>query len=184
MAIIIPHEARLRNAFAAKGLDSMSSLPDLCLNPVVQEVVLKDANCDGFKANELLQAVVLTPDEWTPESGLVTAAQKIQRAKIAKTLAADRQCTCLIILCLVVYSCALLTTSEREQYVYASLEHRLFVQKNFFFVSRTGISYSLAHIPSLCSGLFFVTLMFFSCLHALFTLYLVIFFFPYLLVRD
>lgn len=28
---------------------------------------------------------MLTPDEWTPESGLVTAAQKIQRAKIAKT---------------------------------------------------------------------------------------------------
>jgi len=33
---------------------------------------------------ELLEAVVLTPDEWTPESGLVTAAQKIQRSKIAK----------------------------------------------------------------------------------------------------
>ncbi|TFK33312.1 hypothetical protein BDQ12DRAFT_700793 [Crucibulum laeve] len=32
----------------------------------------------------LLQAVVLTLDEWTPESGLVTAAQKIQRSKIAK----------------------------------------------------------------------------------------------------
>lgn len=39
---------------------------------------------NGFKQMELLQAVVLTPDEWTPESGLVTAAQKIQRSKIAK----------------------------------------------------------------------------------------------------
>lgn len=34
---------------------------------------------------EMLQAVILTPDEWTPESGLVTAAQKIQRKKIAET---------------------------------------------------------------------------------------------------
>ena len=89
MAIIIPHEAHLRNTLAAKGVDSTSSLADLCLNPAVQEVVLKEANAvgkkNGFKANELLQAVVLTPDEWTPESGLVTAAQKIQRAKIAKT---------------------------------------------------------------------------------------------------
>jgi len=39
---------------------------------------------NGFKLMELLEAVVLTPDEWTPESGLVTAAQKIQRSKIAK----------------------------------------------------------------------------------------------------
>lgn len=39
---------------------------------------------NGFKTLELLQATILTPDEWTPESGLVTAAQKIQRAKIAK----------------------------------------------------------------------------------------------------
>ena len=93
MAIIIPHEAHLRNALAAKGLDSTSSLGDLCLNPAVQEVVLKDVNAvgkkNGFKANELLQAVVLTPDEWTPETGLVTAAQKIQRAKIAKTFRAQ-----------------------------------------------------------------------------------------------
>jgi hypothetical protein len=32
----------------------------------------------------MLQAVVLTADEWTPESGLVTAAQKLQRKKIAQ----------------------------------------------------------------------------------------------------
>jgi long-chain acyl-CoA synthetase len=93
MAIIIPHEAHLRNTLASKALDSTSSLADLCLNPAVQEVLLKDANAvgkkNGFKANELLQAVVLTPDEWTPETGLVTAAQKIQRAKIAKTFRAQ-----------------------------------------------------------------------------------------------
>lgn len=33
---------------------------------------------------EILQAVILTPEEWTPENGMVTAAQKIQRNKIAK----------------------------------------------------------------------------------------------------
>lgn len=37
----------------------------------------------GFKGMEMLQAVVLTADEWTPENELVTAAQKIQRKKIA-----------------------------------------------------------------------------------------------------
>ena len=32
----------------------------------------------------MLYRVVLVHEEWTPESGLVTPAQKIQRAKIAK----------------------------------------------------------------------------------------------------
>jgi len=44
---------------------------------------------NGFKPFELLRAVILTPDEWTPENGLVTAAQKVQRAKIAKTFRAQ-----------------------------------------------------------------------------------------------
>ncbi|KDR78211.1 hypothetical protein GALMADRAFT_1307016 [Galerina marginata CBS 339.88] len=88
MAIIIPHEAHLRNVLQAKGMDAKPSLHDLCENPAVQKLVLAECNAvgkkNGFKPNELLQAVVLTPDEWTPESGLVTAAQKIQRARIAK----------------------------------------------------------------------------------------------------
>lgn len=54
----------------------------------MREHVLKECNVvgkkNGFKQMELLEAVVLTSDDWTPESGLVTAAQKIQRTKIAK----------------------------------------------------------------------------------------------------
>ncbi|TFK36168.1 long-chain-fatty-acid-CoA-ligase [Crucibulum laeve] len=91
MAIIIPHEQHLRHNLASNGLagvDSNASLADLCEDKKVQAYVLKECNAigkkNGFKPMELLQAVVLTPDEWTPESGLVTAAQKIQRSKIAK----------------------------------------------------------------------------------------------------
>ncbi|KAF4611844.1 hypothetical protein D9613_003770 [Agrocybe pediades] len=88
MAIIIPHEAHLRNYLSNKGLDSSRDFAALCADPAVQELVAKECNAigkkNGFKAMEMLQAVVLTPVEWTPESGLVTAAQKIQRAAIAK----------------------------------------------------------------------------------------------------
>ncbi|KAF9474969.1 long-chain-fatty-acid-CoA-ligase [Pholiota conissans] len=88
MAIIIPHEAHLRQALESKGLDATRTLAELCKDPAVQSLILKECNAvgkkNGFKPQELLQSVVLTPDEWTPESGLVTAAQKIQRAKIAK----------------------------------------------------------------------------------------------------
>ena len=46
---------------------------------------------NGFKSIEILQAVILTPEEWTPENGLVTAAQKIQRKKIAAAFDAEIQ---------------------------------------------------------------------------------------------
>ncbi|KAJ7918326.1 long-chain-fatty-acid-CoA-ligase [Mycena leptocephala] len=94
IAIIIPHEANLRAALRAgdaddaKGVDHTKGLHDLCVDPRVAALVLKECNAvgkkSGFKAMETLSAVVLTPDEWTPESGLVTAAQKIQRTVIAK----------------------------------------------------------------------------------------------------
>ena len=90
MAIIIPHADHLRHALAAKdlGVDSKAPLPELCHKPAVVDLVLKECNAvgkkNGFKSMELLQAVVLTPDEWTPESGLVTPAQKVQRKKVAE----------------------------------------------------------------------------------------------------
>ncbi|KAJ7804098.1 hypothetical protein B0H14DRAFT_2885354 [Mycena olivaceomarginata] len=97
IAIIIPHEQNLRAALKS-GSASTASLPDdkggkgapvdptkglaeLCTDPRVAALVLKECNAvgkkSGFKAMETLSA-------WTPESGLVTAAQKIQRSAIAK----------------------------------------------------------------------------------------------------
>jgi long-chain acyl-CoA synthetase len=89
MAIIIPHEVNLRHALQnINDIDSSKSLPDLCHDPKVVQIVLKECNAvgkkNGFKPMEILQAVILTPEEWTPENGMVTAAQKIQRNKIAK----------------------------------------------------------------------------------------------------
>jgi len=87
MAIIIPHAQHIQNFLTSRGIDSSRDLDAICEDPVVAELVLRECNSigrkNGFKPFELLQAVVLTPDEWTPESGLVTAAQKVQRAKIA-----------------------------------------------------------------------------------------------------
>ncbi|KAF8824666.1 hypothetical protein HHX47_DHR8000422 [Lentinula edodes] len=94
IAIIIPHEVHLRHALQnISGVDSSRSLPELCHDPKVAELVLKECNAigkkNGFKPMEILQAVILTPEEWTPENGLVTAAQKIQRNKIAKEFAQE-----------------------------------------------------------------------------------------------
>ncbi|KAL1734595.1 hypothetical protein EV714DRAFT_280990 [Schizophyllum commune] len=89
LAIIIPNEAHLRHTLEEQGSgEAKAELPVLCHSAKVRALVLKECNAvgkkNGFKTMELLQAVVLTPDEWTPESGLVTAAQKIQRSKIGK----------------------------------------------------------------------------------------------------
>lgn len=86
MAIIIPHE---RNIRAATDADSRAlSFSDLCADPGVRRSILRECNDIGRRAGlrpfELLAAVVLTPEEWTPENGLVTPAMKIQRAKIGK----------------------------------------------------------------------------------------------------
>ncbi|KAJ7661936.1 long-chain-fatty-acid-CoA-ligase [Mycena polygramma] len=89
IAIILPHEHNLRAALKNGGdVDASKGLPELCRDPAVAAMVLKECNAvgkkNGFKAMESLAAVILTPHEWTPESGLVTAAQKIQRTAIAK----------------------------------------------------------------------------------------------------
>lgn len=90
IAIIFPHEAHLKEALAT---NANLPAPDtdihkLCEDPAVQEFYLKDmqaiAKKNGFKSIEVVQGVVLAPEEWTPENGLVTAAQKVQRKAVEK----------------------------------------------------------------------------------------------------
>ncbi|KAM0749891.1 acetyl-CoA synthetase-like protein [Meredithblackwellia eburnea MCA 4105] len=88
MAIIFPHEANLKQLVKEKGIN-VGEHPDfqeLCENEAVQKAVLAELGVAGKKAGlkplEFLQSVVLTSEEWTPQNGLVTAAQKLQRKAI------------------------------------------------------------------------------------------------------
>lgn len=88
IAIIFPHEGHLRQMLEGSDLSALAdkSLPELCSNSDVNKLVLKECSAvakkNGFKAIEQLQGAILIADEWTPHSGLVTAAQKLQRKKI------------------------------------------------------------------------------------------------------
>ena len=90
IAILFPHEVHLRQALAANaGLPAPDTdIHELCKDAAVREFYLRElqtiAKKNGFKSIEVVQGVVLTPDEWTPESGLVTAAQKVQRKAVEK----------------------------------------------------------------------------------------------------
>ncbi|KAJ3534142.1 hypothetical protein NMY22_g7048 [Coprinellus aureogranulatus] len=91
IAIVVPHESKLRAAVSSNPSTSSVStapFPDLCANKEVQKLVTNACNDTGkknkFKGAELLKGVVLTAEEWTPENGLVTAAQKVNRGVIGK----------------------------------------------------------------------------------------------------
>jgi len=90
IVILFPHEVHLRELLASNAnLPAPDTdLHKLCEDQSVKEFYLRDlqaiAKKNGFKAIEIVQGVVLSPEEWTPESGLVTAAQKVQRKAVEK----------------------------------------------------------------------------------------------------
>lgn len=93
MAVIHPHEHNLRHQISVNAPAGMKCSPEadfetLCQDKAIVELVLKETNAAGkkagFKPMETLEAVVLTHEEWTAENGLLTAAQKLQRKKVAE----------------------------------------------------------------------------------------------------
>ncbi|EAZ62939.2 long-chain fatty acid--CoA ligase and synthetase 4 [Scheffersomyces stipitis CBS 6054] len=91
IAIVVPIEAHLRShlidekIYTADELKS-KSLAILCHDIKVVHTVthslIATGKAQGLRGIELLQSVVLLDEEWTPQNGLVTAAQKLQRKKI------------------------------------------------------------------------------------------------------
>ncbi|KAJ1948722.1 long-chain fatty acid-CoA ligase [Linderina macrospora] len=64
---------------------------DLCKEPKIQEHIfdslLAAAAANGFVRTETVIGCVIDPDGWTPENGFLTAATKLQRARIRQKLA-------------------------------------------------------------------------------------------------
>ena len=77
--VVVAHPVNLP-AFAKKnGLGDGEDLEHLCKDEKVVDAALRElvsvGKKQGLKGMELLEAIVLTEDEWTPESGFLTAAQ-------------------------------------------------------------------------------------------------------------
>lgn len=91
IAMIIPNEGHFmqylkdQKIFSESQLES-KSMSQLCVDKKVTKAVLDSilstGKSQGLKGIELLQNVVLIDDEWTPQNGFVTSAQKLQRKKI------------------------------------------------------------------------------------------------------
>ena len=81
--VVVAHPVNLP-AFAKKNnLGSGEDLEHLCSDDKVVDAALRELNAvgkkQGLKGMEQLEAIVLTADEWTPESGFLTAAQSKRR---------------------------------------------------------------------------------------------------------
>lgn len=94
IAMILPNEGHLRSYLEDSGVYSSSdlknkALSDLCNDSKVTKAVLKSlmatGKSQGLKGIEFLQNIVLLDDEWTPQNGMVTSAQKLQRKKILES---------------------------------------------------------------------------------------------------
>jgi len=92
VALIFPVEARLQELAKEKKLENLN-FEQLCANKEINSVVLQaciaQANKADFKPAELLAAISLVPDEWTPQNGLVTAAHKIKRKDLQQKYQAE-----------------------------------------------------------------------------------------------
>ncbi|KAF2705175.1 long-chain-fatty-acid-CoA ligase 1 [Pleomassaria siparia CBS 279.74] len=87
VAIVEPGAPALRKI--AEQLGEINAAHDaLCRNENVRAVVCKDMQTagkqNGLQGIELIQNVVLSEEEWTPQSGLVTNAQKLNRRAVVE----------------------------------------------------------------------------------------------------
>ncbi|KAI9775862.1 MAG: long-chain fatty acid-CoA ligase [Geoglossum umbratile] len=85
IAIIVPAEPALKKLATDSGIEG-NHLEDLVHNEKLQSIVLKEMQAAGRKGGligiEIIDGVVLADEEWTPQNGLTTAAQKLNRRGI------------------------------------------------------------------------------------------------------
>ncbi|ORX51649.1 acetyl-CoA synthetase-like protein [Hesseltinella vesiculosa] len=93
VALVVPVEAALRQLAQENKIDSTREFDDLCNDQAVNKLFLRSLLAQGKEAGlkpaENLAAIHLCSDEWTTDSGLLTAAQKIKRQDIVKKYKAE-----------------------------------------------------------------------------------------------
>lgn len=92
VGIVLPNEPQIKELIYSLGLDKNAKssndielhlyLEDKKLLAALNKSILETGKQGGLNGIELLLGVALVDDEWTPESGYVTSAQKLQRKKI------------------------------------------------------------------------------------------------------
>lgn len=88
IAIIVPAEAALKKLAEENGIKCSDHLEEMVHNEKLNDIVLKQLQETGKKGGlsgiEIIEGVVLADEEWTPQNGLVTSAQKLNRKGIVE----------------------------------------------------------------------------------------------------
>lgn len=92
VGIVLPNEAQVKELIYELGLDkNVKSASDVEISDFLNnkklchaltKSILETGKSGGLTGIELILGIVIVDDEWTPESGFVTSAQKLQRRKI------------------------------------------------------------------------------------------------------
>lgn len=92
VAIVVPQAKSLATLAKSLGKDHLTH-DQMCRDPLVLKEVLRAMSDHGAKArlhkNEIPAKVLLVSDEWSPDTGLVTAAMKIRRKNVAERYKLD-----------------------------------------------------------------------------------------------
>ncbi|KAL4871955.1 hypothetical protein BDV12DRAFT_163443 [Aspergillus spectabilis] len=92
VAIIVPVEIALKKIASDNGIEG-DTLETLVHSEKLKAIVLKQlqtaGRSSGLKGIEIISGVVLSDEEWTPQNGYMTAAQKLQRKKIVNKFQKD-----------------------------------------------------------------------------------------------
>ncbi|KAI1775188.1 acetyl-CoA synthetase-like protein [Hypoxylon cercidicola] len=87
IAIIVPAEPALKKLAADNGIQG-TSIEELVHDKKLNGIVLRElqgaGRAGGLSGIEIIEGVALSDEEWTPQNGLVTAAQKLNRKGILK----------------------------------------------------------------------------------------------------
>lgn len=94
VGIIVPNLGPLSDLAKEGGIidnkDNIEShLHDPKLQNMVLEKLLKTGKSQGLNGIELLQGIVFSSEEWTPQNGFITSAQKLKRKDILKSVKED-----------------------------------------------------------------------------------------------
>ncbi|SCU84694.1 LADA_0D03246g1_1 [Lachancea dasiensis] len=91
VAVVVPNEGPVGNLAVEQGLikspdDVRDVIHDKKLRRAVLNELLKTGKSQGLTGIEFLQGVAMFDEEWTPQNGFVTSAQKLQRKKILQAV--------------------------------------------------------------------------------------------------
>uniref|UniRef100_A0A093VZ95 Long-chain-fatty-acid--CoA ligase 1 n=1 Tax=Talaromyces marneffei PM1 TaxID=1077442 RepID=A0A093VZ95_TALMA len=92
IAIIVPLEAELQKMAKSQSIEGQT-LELLVHNEKLKSAILKELQNAGragkLRGIEIISGIVLSDEEWNPQNGYTTAAQKLQRKKIVNHFKAD-----------------------------------------------------------------------------------------------